>query len=106
LPDESLRKLGAVSKIERVRAHSTINIGRDIVRFVLHGAVRLQYTVGARDRMVLSIAGPGGLLSKLFFKDAPRVSADALTDCMLLTLPRGPFLEAVIGTSTRTWIRP
>ncbi len=101
LPDESIRKLGAVSRIERVRAHSTINIGRDIVRFVLRGAVRLQYTAGARNRTVLSIAGPGGLLSKLFFKDAPRVRADALTECMLLTLPRAPFLEAVIGTSNK-----
>ena len=101
LPDESLRKLGAVSKIERVRAHSTINIGRDIVRFVLRGAVRLQYTAGARDRTVLSIAGPGGLLSKLFFKDSPKVRADSLTDCTLLTLPRAPFLEAVIGTSNK-----
>jgi CRP-like cAMP-binding protein len=101
LPDESLRKLAAVSKIERVRAHSTINISRDIVRFVLRGAVRLQYAAGARERTVLSIAGPGGLLSKLFFKDAPKVRADALTDCTLLTLPRGPFLEAVIGTSNK-----
>jgi CRP/FNR family cyclic AMP-dependent transcriptional regulator len=101
LPEESISKLGTVGKVERVRAHSTINIGRDIVRFVLRGAVRLQYTAGARDRTVLSIAGPGGLLSKLFFKDAPRVSAHALTDCTLLTLPRGPFLEAVIGTSNK-----
>lgn len=101
MPDESLRQLAAVSKIERVKAHSTINIGRDIVRFVLHGAVRLQYAAGTRDRTVLSIAGAGSLLSQLFFKDAPRVRADALTDCMLLTLPRAPFLEAVIGTSNK-----
>jgi CRP/FNR family cyclic AMP-dependent transcriptional regulator len=101
LPDERLQQLVAVSKVERVRAHSTININRDIVRFVLRGAVRLQYAAGARDRTVLSIAGPGGLLSKLFFKDAPRVRADALSDCTLLTLPRGPFLEAVIGTSNK-----
>jgi len=100
LPDERLRTLAAVSKVERVRARANINVGREIVRFVLHGAVRLQYAAGARDRTVISIAGPGDLLSKLFFKEAPKVRAQALTEGVLLTLPRGPFLEAVIGTSS------
>jgi CRP-like cAMP-binding protein len=100
LPKERLRVL-RVGKIERVRARSTINVSRDVVRFVVSGAVRLQYAGNARNTTVISIAGPGGLLSKLFFKDAPRVRADALTDCTLLTLPRGPFLEAVIGTSNQ-----
>ena len=67
---------------------------------MIRGAVRLQYAAGARDRTVISIAGPGDLLSKLFFKEAPKVRAQALTDSVLLTLPRGPFLEAVIGTAS------
>ena len=67
---------------------------------MLRGAVRLQYAAGASERTVISIAGPGDLLSKLFFKEAPKVRADSLTESVLLSLPRGPFLEAVIGTSS------
>jgi CRP/FNR family transcriptional regulator, cyclic AMP receptor protein len=102
LPEDRLKALAAVSKVERVKARATVNIGREIVRFVLRGAVRIQYTTSTGHRTVISIAGPGEMLSKLFFKEAPHVRADAVTDCTLLTLPRGPFLEAIIGTSNDT----
>ncbi len=99
LPEERLRLLARVGKIERVRARSTINVSREVVRFVLRGAVRLQYRANAHNTTVISIAGPGDLLSKLFFKEAPRVRVQAITDCVLLSLPRKPFLDAVIGSS-------
>ena len=99
LPEERLRELARVGKIERVRTRSIINVSRDVVRFVLRGAVRLQYAANAHNTTVISIFGPGDLLSKLFFKEAPRVRVQAITDCTLLTLPRKPFLDAVIGNS-------
>jgi CRP-like cAMP-binding protein len=100
LPDDRFRDLVGVSKIERVRPRAIINVSRDMVRFVLEGAVRVQYAAGPRGAKVVLIIGRGGLLSKLFFKDAPKVRAQAMTHCALLTLPRKPFLEAVIGTSS------
>ena len=99
LPEERVRELARVGKIERVRARSTINLSRDVVRFVLRGAVRLQYAANARNTTVMSISGPGDLLSKLFFKEAPRVKVQAITECALLTLPRKAFLDALIGNS-------
>jgi CRP-like cAMP-binding protein len=100
LPEDRLRELARVAKIERVRARSTINLSRDAVRFVLRGAVRLRYAANAHDTTVITITGPGDLLSKLFFKEAPKVRVQAITDCALLTLPRKPFLDAVIGNSS------
>ena len=99
LPQERLRELARVAKIERIKTRSTINLSRDVVRFVLTGAVRLQYAASAHSTTVISISGPGDLLTKLFFKEAPRVKVQAITDCALLTLPRKPFLDAVIGNS-------
>lgn len=99
LPKPRLRELAEVGRIERVRARSTINVSRDVVRFVLRGAVRLQYTADAHNTTVISIVGPGDLLTKLFFKEAPRVNVQAITDCLLLSLPRNPFLDALMGKS-------
>jgi CRP-like cAMP-binding protein len=100
LPEERVRELAAVGKIEHVRARSIINVNRDVVRFVLRGAVRLQFAADPQSTTVISILGPGDMISKLFFKEAPRVSAQALTDCALLSLPRKPFLDAVLGNSS------
>ncbi len=99
LSEDKLLGLAKVGKIERIRARTTINVGRDIVRFVMRGAVRLQYAADERNTTVISIAGPGDLITKLFFKDAPKVSVQAMGNCTLLSLPRKPFLEAVIGIS-------
>jgi CRP/FNR family transcriptional regulator, cyclic AMP receptor protein len=99
LPEDRLRELASVGRIERVRARSIINVSRDMVRFVVRGAVRLQYAASANNATVISISGPGDLLSKLFFKEAPRVKVQAITDCALLNLPRKPFLDAVMGKS-------
>jgi CRP-like cAMP-binding protein len=99
LPDERLAVLAGVGKLERVKARSTINVNRDAVRMVVRGAVRLEYVVNEDNATVISIMGPGDLLSKLFFKEAPKVRVQAITDCVLLTLPRKPFLEAMLGSS-------
>lgn len=99
LPGERLRQLASVGRIERVKARSLINVNREVVRFVVRGAVRLQYAASANHATVISILGPGDLLSKLFFKEAPRVKVHALTDSVLLNLPRSPFLDAVMGKS-------
>jgi CRP/FNR family transcriptional regulator, cyclic AMP receptor protein len=99
LPEERLRLLVGLGKLERVRARSTINVNRDAVRLVVRGAVRLEYVVNQDNATVISILGPGDLLSKLFFKEAPKVRVQAVADCVLLTLPRRPFLEAMLGSS-------
>lgn len=100
LPEDRLQTISAVGKIEQIRAHNSINVNRELVRFVLKGAVRLQYYTNARNSTVISVCGPGDLLSKLFFKEAGKVRLYAITNCVLLNIARKPFLDAVIGSSS------